>query len=105
MGIKDKTTYGEYYWAMAAEKEAFWDEQKETAFAPLFAGVLAEIPDRDAIPAGLRAMVERLANPQSAGFGGFALGVGVEMIDEVLRSAMGPAMKMLSRAMNRSGKE
>ncbi len=105
MGIKDKQTYGEYYWAMAAEKEAFWDEQKETAFAPLFAGVLAEIPDRDAIPAGLRAMVERLANPQSAGFGGFALGVGVEMIDEVLRSAMGPAMKMLSRSMNRAGRE
>ncbi|KKL84368.1 hypothetical protein LCGC14_1965420, partial [marine sediment metagenome] len=36
---------------------------------------------------------------------GFALGVGVEMIDETLHSLMNPAMKMMSRSINRRAKE
>jgi len=105
MGIKDKQTYGEYYWAMKAEADGVWDEDIEAAFAPLFAGVLAGIPDKSAIPDGFLRMVNILAEPPSKGFGGFALGVGVEMVDEVLKSTMEPAMKMLSRAMNKSGRE
>ncbi|GAI56338.1 unnamed protein product, partial [marine sediment metagenome] len=36
MGIKDKSTYGEYYWAMQVEAQAEFDEQLETAYAGYF---------------------------------------------------------------------
>ncbi len=54
---------------------------------------------------GMRDFVTALAEPPSAGFGGFALGVGVEMVDETLHSLMSPLMKMMSRSVNRRAKE
>jgi len=105
MGIKDKQTYGEYYWAMQVEAQNAADEQIESAFAPYFAGILSDLPDMTGLPIGIQTLVNVLAEPPSAGFGGFALGVGVEMIDEVLHSTMNPAMKMLTRTINRNALE
>ena len=105
MGVKDKQTYGEYYWAMQVEAAGFADEEIEKAFASYFERVLADIPFLDELPTGLRSFVDILAQPPSAGFGGFALGVGVEMIDETLHTAMSPMMKMMGRAINRGARE
>lgn len=105
MGIKDKQTYGEYYWAMQVEAQKFFDEDVETAFAPMFAGVLKDLPDISEFPEGIRNFLGTLAEPPSAGFGGFALGVGVEMIDETLHSLMSPVMNMMSRSINRKALE
>ncbi len=105
MGIKDKQTYGEYYWAMQVEASKAFDEQIETAFAPLFAGVLADIPEIDELPTGIKTFMQTLAQPPSAGFGGFALGVGVEMIDETLHALMGPMMKIMARNVNKRALE
>ncbi|KKL26605.1 hypothetical protein LCGC14_2393620, partial [marine sediment metagenome] len=46
-----------------------------------------------------------LADPPSAGFGGFALGVGVEMIDETLHTLMNPIMKIMGRSINKKARE
>lgn len=105
MGIKSPTTFGDYYWSKQVEAANFADEQIESAFAPYFAGVLSEIPYLDAVPSRMQALIRSLADPPSAGFGGFALGVGVEMVDETLHSLMAPAMKMMSRSINRRAKE
>jgi len=105
MGIKDKATYGEYYWAMNVEAQAAYDEEMEQAFAPHFRGIISQSPDINVLPSGLQNFVRSLAEPPSAGFGGFALGVGVEMVDEVLHSVMNPAMKIMTRAVNRRAKE
>ena len=105
MGIKDKATYGENYWALQVEAQAAFDEDTEKAFAPYFRGILADLPAIKDLPYGMRKFVEALGTPPSAGFGGFALGVGVEMVDETLHSVMNPAMKIMTRAINRRSKE
>lgn len=105
MGIKDKATYGEHYWAMQVEAANFADEQIEDAFAPYFAGILSEIPYLDEVSPRLQYLIKSLAEPPSAGFGGFALGVGVEMVDETLHSLLAPAMKMMARKINKKAKE
>lgn len=105
MGIESPTTYGDFYWAKQVEAQSKFDEDVESAFAPYFSGLLADIPDISLLPAGMQTFVRALAEPPSAGFGGFALGVGVEMIDEVLHTALGPSMAMLGRSLNRSSRE
>ncbi|GAI75785.1 unnamed protein product [marine sediment metagenome] len=105
MGIEDKATYGEYYWAMQVEAAGYADEQIETAFAPFFRGLFADMPDIAALPSGMQTFMRALAEPPSAGFGGFALGVGVEMVDETLHTLMNPIMKMMGRSINRRSKE
>ena len=105
MGIENKQTYGEYYWAMQVEAAKFFDEETEKTFAPFFAGMIADIPNLDVLPSGMRRFIDVLSEPPSAGFGGFALGVGVEMIDEILHTAMNPMMKIIERALNRGARE
>lgn len=105
MAVKNPKTFGDYYWAKQVEAAQIADEGIESAFAPFFAGVLSDIPYLDELPSNLQHFVKSLADPPSAGFGGFALGVGVEMIDETLHSVMQPAMKMLARTINKRAKE
>ena len=90
---------------MQVEAQAAFDEQKESAFAPYFRGVFSEFPELSELPSGLGAFVQSLAEPPSAGFGGFALGVGVEMVDETLHTLLNPAMKMMGRSINRRARE
>ena len=105
MAIKSPQTYADWYWAKQVEATAAYDEQIEAAFAPYFAGLFTEMPDIPELPVGLRTLIAALSEPPSAGFGGFALGVGVEMVDETLHSLMSPAMKMLQRTINKRAKE
>lgn len=105
MALKDKATYGEHFWAMQVEAAELADENIESAFAPYFAGVLSDIPYLDELPASMQALIRSLSQPPSAGFGGFALGVGVEMIDETLHALLNPMMKMMARSINRRAKE
>lgn len=105
MPLEDKATYGEYYWAMQVEAQKAYDEELEAVFAPYFRGILNDLPSTSQLPSGIRKLLYSLADPPSAGFGGFALGVGVEMIDETLHTLMNPAMKMMGRSINRRAKE
>lgn len=105
MAIKDKRTYGENYWALQVEAAAEFDEQLERMYAPYFARVIAETPEIGDLPAGIRNFIKALEAPASAGMGGFALGVGVEMIDEVLHTALEPAMMMMRRSLRKRSRE
>ena len=105
MGIESPTTYGDYYWASQLESQKLFDENTEQVLAPFFASLLAEIPALNELPYGMRSFIEVLRTPVSAGMGGFALGVGVETIDEVLHTALGPMMSIIQRKMNSSARE
>jgi len=105
MAINSPQTYADWYWKMATEATAFSDEAIEEAFAPYFSGVLSDIGFLSELPTGLRNLVSSLAEPPSAGFGGFALGVGVEMVDETLHNLMSPMMKIMARNINKKALE
>lgn len=105
MGLDSPQTYAEFYWAMQLEAANLYDENVEKAFSNFFGGLFVDIPAIADLPSGIQTFVRTLASPPSAGFGGFALGVGIETIDEVLHNAMSPLMKMMSRAINKRSKE
>lgn len=105
MSIKSPATYSDWYWANSVEASAQFDEDIESAFAPFLRGVLGDLPDISELPAGMQTLMRSVAEPPSAGFGGFALGVGVEMIDETLHTLMSPIMKMMGRKINQRSKE
>lgn len=100
MSIKSPATYGEWYWKLGVDADKAFDEVIEDAVSPFLQGVFNDIPNLDLLPAGMRAAIYGLAEPQRAGLGGFALGVGVETIDEGLRVALKPLMTMLERKLN-----
>ncbi|KKM71581.1 hypothetical protein LCGC14_1429120 [marine sediment metagenome] len=105
MAIENPKTYSDWYWKNSVEATAEFDENIEEAFAPYFRGIFADLPDITELPSGMQTFMQALAEPPSAGFGGFALGVGVEMIDETLHTLMNPMMKMMGRSINRKAKE
>ena len=105
MGIKDKATYGEYYWAMQVEATAAFDEQLEDALSPFFRGLLNDIPEISALPAGMRTFMSAFAEPPSAGFGDLIKLTGGEFAAEVVKDAISPAMLMLKRSVNKRAKE
>lgn len=105
MSLKSPVTYGEWYWKLHVDALSQFDENIESAFAPYFAGLLKDIPEISDLPSNVQQLVTMLAEPPSAGFGGFALGVGVETVDEILRTALEPMLAMLRRALNRRSLE
>ncbi|GAI30163.1 unnamed protein product, partial [marine sediment metagenome] len=105
MGIADKTTYGEYYWAMQVEAQAKFDEDIENAISPYFRGILANIPDLAELPSGMQTFIHSLAEPPSAGFGDLVKLTGAEFGAEIIKDAVEPSMTMLKRAINRRSLE
>ncbi|GAH51938.1 unnamed protein product, partial [marine sediment metagenome] len=105
MGIKDKQTYGEYYWAMQVEAQKFFDEDIEKTLAPYFRGIFADIPELSELPAGMQSFIRAFADPPSAGFGDLVKLTGAEFGAEVIKDAMRPGMAKLTRLINRGALE
>lgn len=100
MSIETPATYGEWYWHTGLDADKAFDEVIEDAVAPYLRGMLSDIPNLDLLPTGIQNAIYGLAEPQRAGLGGFALGVGVETIDEGLRIALKPMMLRIERSLN-----
>ena len=105
MGIKDKATYGEYYWSMQVEASKFLADDAEKTFAPYLAGLLRDIPRIPEMPTGFQSMLDVLAEPPDFAFLPYLIGVGVNAVDEVLDVAFDPIITMLKRAQKRATKE
>ena len=97
MSIKDKQTYGEYYWAMQVEASKFFAEESEKAVAPYLAGLLGDIPLIPEFPDGMRRFIEGVSQPKDFAFLPFMAGIGINAIDEALDIAFEPAMLALKR--------
>lgn len=105
MTLEDPETYAEWYWKQGLDQLKAFDELTEKGFASVYSSIFADIPEIDELPVGIANLMGLLSKPTSPGFGGFAIGVGVETIDEVLHVALGPIMTMLKRSYNRRSKE
>ena len=105
MGIKDKQTYGEYFWAMQVEAQAAFDEQIEDTISPIFQGFLGDIPDLDKLPASVQRLLHTLAAPSHAGAGDLAKITAAEFGAEVLKDTLKPGMSKFTRWVNRGALE
>ena len=105
MGIKNPSTYGEWYWKNKVEADAAFDEQKEDALSPLFAGLIGSIPEIKELPASMRQFLYSLSSPRSAGLGTLLQLTGGEFLAEVLKEALNPAFTIMKRANNRRSLE
>jgi len=105
MGIKDKQTYGEYYWAMQVEAQKAFGEESEKVLAPYIAAILADAELPPETPAGVKNFIAALKSPPSFTFLSTIAGVGINAVDEVLDLVFDPILKMMKRANNRRTKE
>ena len=105
MAIKSPVTYSDWFWKNSVEASEAFDEKIESALAPYFAGLLGDLPEISELPAGMQTFVRALAEPPSAGFGGFIMAAGSELGAEIVKDAISPAMGMMKRAINRRSKE
>ena len=105
MGIEDKQTYGEYYWAMQVEAQKAFSEDSEKILSPYIAAILrdAELPEET--PAGIKSFIAALASPPSFTFLSTMAGVGLNAVDEVLDLVFDPILTMMRRANKRRTKE
>ncbi|KKM88738.1 hypothetical protein LCGC14_1255690 [marine sediment metagenome] len=105
MGVEDPISYGDYYWAAQLEAAKLMDEQTESALAPYFGGLLGAIPELSELPAGIQTLLRSLAEPPSAGLGGFAALTAGEFASETLRDLMKPGISAATRLINRGALE
>ncbi len=105
MSIKNPISYADWYWKHSLDASIAFEEQLEIGVAPFFSKLLSDLPDIDALPSSIQDVLRVFAEPQHPGMSGFALGVGVETVDEMLRVALAPMMKIIEREYNKRSKE
>jgi len=105
VSVKNPITYGDYYWKQQVEAQETFDEVLESNFAPLFASIIPDILDIEGIPVGIQNFLNLLSTPEHAGFGGFAMGLGMDTVDGYIRSGTKPLMTMLERTYNKRSME
>jgi len=105
MGIKNKRTYGEYYWAMQVEAQKFFADDSEKAVAPYIASLFADIPDVSLLPKGIQNLIRGISEPASFAMLPFLAGVGINAIDEALDIAFEGAFTVLKRKYKTRTKE
>ena len=105
MNLESPQTYGEWYWGHGLQAQKDMDEQTEFALAPYFKGVFADIPELSELPAGIQSILRSLAEPPSAGLGGFAALTAGEFASETIRDLIKPGMTAAARVINRGALE
>jgi len=105
MGVDNPISYGDYYWAAQLEAAKLMDEQTEFALAPFFGGLLGDISGLSELPSGMQTFLRSLAEPPSAGMGGFAALTAGEFASETIRDLIKPGMSAASRFINRGALE
>ena len=105
MSLESPITYAEWYWKHNVDAQKAFDENIEEALSPAFVGILSDIPEISELPTGTQNFLRTLAEPRSAGLGGFLTSAAGEFSAELLKEALSPALTMLKRLSNRRSKE
>ncbi|KKL14540.1 hypothetical protein LCGC14_2514640, partial [marine sediment metagenome] len=105
MSLDNPQTYGEWYWGHGLQAQKDMDEQTEFALAPYFEGLFAGIPEVNELPSGVQSLLRSLAEPPSAGLGGFAALTAGEFASETIRDLIKPGMTVAARVINRGALE
>ncbi len=105
MSVKDPISYGDWYWRQSVDASVEYEEKLEQTVSAFFGDLLPDIPMIDELPLSIKNVLGLMASPEHPGMSGFALGVGIETVDEVLRIALAPMMKIIERKYNVRSKE
>ncbi len=105
MTIKNKATYGDYYWSSQVEANKLFNEDGEKAFSSLFSGLLSDIKDIPDMPTGMKNMLNVLTDPPDFAFLPYLVGVGINAVDEALDIGLKPFLLKMERAQNTATKE
>jgi len=96
MGIKDKATYGEHYWAMQVEANKFFAEEEEAAISPYTRQIIGQLLEADDIPSEIRDILSVIAEPSAFAWAA----VGGRFVSEVADAAVSgmtrPSLKTLA---------
>ncbi|GAG54125.1 unnamed protein product, partial [marine sediment metagenome] len=93
MGIKDKSTYGEYYWAMQVEAAKAIDDDIEKVLSGNARQLISDLDIYENLPPSMRPILDTLREPTSAGYGGILGRFVSEAADGILGQSMGHALK------------
>ncbi|GAI71684.1 unnamed protein product, partial [marine sediment metagenome] len=105
MGVKEKATYGEYYWAMQVEAQKLFGDDSVKASAPYMASLFSDIPLKELLPRGMQKFITALSEPSSFEFLPFAAGVGINAIDEALDILLEAPLAIMKRRAKSHTKE
>ncbi|GAJ11251.1 unnamed protein product, partial [marine sediment metagenome] len=99
MGIKDKATYGEYYWAMQVEAEKAFYEDAEKDLADMFRPVLKDIIAIEDLPPEYKNYLQEFVEPTSQTTGAVGMRFASEIADSIVSGAISPIVRIANQAM------
>jgi len=93
MGIESPSTYSDWYWKNSVDASLAFDEQLETVLAGQARSLISGSKMFENLPDWLRPVFTKLAEPESAGYGGVLLRFVSEAADGILGQSMNHALK------------
>ncbi|GAI82309.1 unnamed protein product, partial [marine sediment metagenome] len=99
MGVKDKQTYGEYYWAMSVEAQKFFNEGIEDDLAPYFRGLLDDIIAVPELDPAIKTFFMGFVEPTSQAMGAVGLRFASEIGDMIAGEALHPWARVARQAL------
>ncbi|GAI76275.1 unnamed protein product, partial [marine sediment metagenome] len=99
MGVKDKATYGEYYWAMQVEAQNFFNEGVETDLAPYFRDLLGDIIAVPELDPAIKNFFMGFVEPTSQAMGAVGLRFASEIGDMIAGEALNPYARVARQAL------
>lgn len=99
MGIKEKATYGEYYWAMQVEAEREYNEGMEKDLAGPFSGLLGDIVSVPDLDDGIKSFLSDFIEPPAATMGAVGMRFASEVADSLVSTSLEPAMRIARYAL------
>ncbi|GAH69172.1 unnamed protein product, partial [marine sediment metagenome] len=98
MGIKDKSTYGEFYWAMQVEANFLEQETYERELAPFVADYINELVGLDKLPSGFQSLIGQIKSPTQQATANVLMRFASEVADNVVGKVTDPAIRPASYA-------
>jgi len=99
MSIKDKATYGEYYWAMQVEAQNAYYEGVETDLASHFRGLFGDIIAVENLQPGMKRFLSSFIEPESQAMGAVGLRFASEVGDMFVGQALQPYARVAAQAL------
>lgn len=99
MGIDDKATYGEYYWAMQVEAQALYNENAEDYLAGHFRGLLSDIVAIEKLDPAIKSFLMDFMEPHDQVMGAVGLRFASEIGDMIAGQALGPYARIAKQGL------
>ncbi|GAH29766.1 unnamed protein product, partial [marine sediment metagenome] len=98
MGIKDKATYGEYYWAMQVEAQQALFDGVENDLAPHFNAMFRDIVAIEDLDPAYKSFLQSFITPESSTAGMASVRFASEVADGIVTQGLAPAVRVVKHA-------